>query len=201
MTPFFVALTELAVIGNLCVGAFFSSDKAKEREAERRRRLDLVTRWLDDRCNEAFMAEISALIEQCEQVPFHWDLAYLASTGEDRGTKSWANAFVGNPPFLGGGKISSNYGNAYRDWLLEQHEGSNARADLSAHFFRRADHLLGECGGTYGFIATNTISQGDTREAGLHWLVEHGARIYNATTNLPWPGDAAVMVSVVHLAK
>jgi hypothetical protein len=49
-------------------------------------------------------------------------------------------------------------------------------------------------------IATNTISQGDTREGGLLWLVAAGWTIYDATVDLPWPGEAAVTVSVVHCA-
>jgi hypothetical protein len=50
------------------------------------------------------------------------------------------------------------------------------------------------------FIATNTISQGDTRATGLQQLVARGAMIYEGTTNTPWLGDAAVTVSTVHVA-
>src|SRR5690606_29992792 len=35
----------------------------------------------------------------------------------------------------------------------------------------------------------------------LQHLLRSGFRIYDATVNLPWPGEAAVTVSVVHLAK
>lgn len=55
--------------------------------------------------------------------------------------------------------------------------------------------------GTLGLIATNTIGQGDTRATGLQWLVDSGAIIYGAVPNMPWPGDAAVTVSVVHTAR
>jgi hypothetical protein len=72
--------------------------------------------------------------------------------------------------------------------------------DLSAHFFRRADRLIGRHG-TIGLIATNTIAQGDTRAAGLQPLVVSGHQIYDATRSLLWPGDAAVAVAVIHLAK
>jgi len=111
------------------------------------------------------------------------------------------HAFFGNPPFIGGGKISGLFGSEYKDWLQTIHPGSHGNADYCAHFFRRAHDLLGPKG-TYGFVATNTISQGDTRETGLRYLVtEGGDQIYDATPHMAWPGTAAVIVSMVHLAK
>jgi hypothetical protein len=84
--------------------------------------------------------------------------------------RAWIDALVGNPPFIAGGAVSTVLGPAYRDWLLELHDGSHGNADLSAHFFRRASQLLG-VNGTVGFVATTTIAQGDTRETGLAYLV------------------------------
>ncbi|WP_437736310.1 DNA methyltransferase [Sorangium sp. So ce1335] len=109
------------------------------------------------------------------------------------------DAFVGNPPFLGGKRISTDHGDVYAAWLEALH-GATRNTDLAAHFFRRAASLLGRRG-TVGLIATNTIAQGDTRRSGLQPLVEGGrAVIYHATRSAPWPGDAAVHVAVVHLA-
>ena len=100
---------------------------------------------------------------------------------------------------LGGGKVSVMFGNAYKDWLLD-HEESHGNADLCAHFFRRAHNLIVD--GLYGFVATNTICQGDTRRTGLHWLINAGKDlIFNATRSMPWPGAAHVCVSIVHIAK
>jgi len=96
--------------------------------------------------------------------------------------------------------VSSRFGEAYRHWLPAVHAGAHGNADLSAHFFRRASSLIGR-NGTVGLIATNTIGQGDTRETGLGPLVNMGLTIYSAAPNMPWPGAAAVTVSVVHLAK
>ncbi|WP_437680080.1 DNA methyltransferase [Sorangium sp. So ce131] len=109
------------------------------------------------------------------------------------------DAFVGNPPFLGGKRISTDHGDTYAAWL-EQLHGATKNTDLAAHFFRRADTLLGPRGAV-GLIATNTIAQGDTRRSGLKPLVEGGrAVIYHAVRSAPWPGDAAVHVAIVHLA-
>ena len=80
------------------------------------------------------------------------------------------------------------------------HEESHGNADLVAHFYRRAFSLVRD-GGTLGLIATNTIAQGDTRSTGLRWICEHGGEIYRATKRLKWPGDAAVIVSVLHMVS
>ena len=69
-----------------------------------------------------------------------------------------------------------------------------------AHFYRRAFSLIRD-GGTFGLIATNTIAQGDTRSSGLRWICEHGGEIYRATKRVQWPGEAAVIVSILHIAK
>lgn len=114
--------------------------------------------------------------------------------------KTGFDAIVGNPPFLGGKRISTAQGDRYRDWLASAHEGVNSNADLVAHFFRRAFSLL-VSGGTLGLVATNTISQGDTRRAGLRWICLHGGTIFAARRRYMWPGAAAVVVSVVHITR
>ena len=110
------------------------------------------------------------------------------------------DVFVGNPPFAGGRNLSAAAGEAYPKWLLKHHERSVGGADLVAHFYRRTFDLLRN-GGALGLIATNTIAQGDTRSSGLRWICEHDGEIYRATKRVKWPGDAAVVVSVLHIAK
>ena len=78
--------------------------------------------------------------------------------------------------------------------------GAHGNADLVAHFFRRAFSLLRRRG-TFGLIATNTIGQGDTRATGLTTILGQGGAISHATRRLKWPGEAAVVVSVVHVRK
>ena len=50
-------------------------------------------------------------------------------------------------------------------------------------------------------IATNTIGQGDTRSTGLRWICNNGGEIYEAQRRIKWPGQAAVVVSVIHVMK
>ncbi len=79
-------------------------------------------------------------------------------------------------------------------------EGTERVTDLVAFFFRRSFTLI-RPHGTFGLIATNTISQGDTRLGGLYHIRRAGGRIYCAIKRLRWPGLAAVVVSQVHIQK
>lgn len=208
------AMSRVRLIADLVVGAFFSAAKDKDREAERKRRWDLVDFWLreTDLSKEAERErELRALQTELlvQQVPFHWHLEFPEVFYLDRpdpldGMKvngaAMMDAFVGNPPFAGKNGISEAGGTNYLLWLQTVHEGAHGNADLSAHFFRRAAALLGQHG-TIGLIATNTIGQGDTRATGLQYLSNKKFSIYDATVNMAWPGDAAVTVSVVYLAE
>jgi methylase of polypeptide subunit release factors len=120
-----------------------------------------------------------------------------ALLGFDWTTLGGINAIVGNPPFLGGHKISGLFGEPYRDGLRAAFPGLHGNADLCAVFFRKAATVIEAHGhGVIGFIATKTIAQGDTRESGLKYLVDRGWQIYDAAKNIKWPDAAVTMVSV-----
>ncbi|SFE77928.1 hypothetical protein SAMN02745121_05509, partial [Nannocystis exedens] len=177
---------ELAArLGDLVVGAFLSQRTDRAREHERRRRLLAVLAALAagrDLPEFPLPAPLAP--------PLHWPLAFPHAF----------DAFVGNPPFLGGSQISGAFGEPYLAWLLALHRGAHGNADLCAHFLRRVDGLLAAAG-TIGFIATNTIGQGDTRSTGLQALLARGHVLHDVTRDLPWPETAAVTVAIVHLAR
>jgi hypothetical protein len=202
------ALERARVIGDLVVGAWFARENDQAREKERTRRYDLVLPWLRD--GALIPADLAALAEAQRRLirPFHWMLEFPEifvperRDPLDKGRASgvaWVDSFVGNPPFLGGRLIRGSLGGAYAEWLERAHAGS-MNADLAAHFFRRTFVLLGQHG-TFGLVATNTISQGDTRSVALQPILREGGIIYDAVKTMPWPGDAAVTVSLVHVAK
>ena len=110
------------------------------------------------------------------------------------------DAVVGNPPFAGKNTIIGGNAKSYLPWLQTLHDGAHGNADLVAHFFRRAFGLI-RLDGVFGLIATNTIGQGDTRASGLTTILREGGAIARARRRLKWPGEAAVVVSVVHVAK
>lgn len=130
--------------------------------------------------------------------PFHWPLEFPEVFADGR---SGFDGIVGNPPFLGGQRITGVAGTAFRDWLVTHiAEGRRGSADLVAYFFLRAWNLLRE-GGGFGLLAVNTIAEGDTRQVGLEAMVRAGAVIHAAYPNEPWPGKAAVVTSRVHVHK
>jgi hypothetical protein len=121
--------------------------------------------------------------------PIHWPVEAPDIFVEREGF----DAVVGNPPFLGGKKLSNAFGKNVRNWLVnviaDQRPGN---ADLAAYFFLRARSLLAQQG-TLGLIATNTIAQGDTREVGLDQLVATGFDISRAIRSEPWPSSSATL--------
>jgi hypothetical protein len=126
---------------------------------------------------------------------FHWPLAFpdvFAAGGFD--------VILGNPPFMGGLKISTALGENYRQWLPALFDPFPGTADLCAAFFRRSYQAM-RVAGRLGMIATNTISQGDTREAGLAQLVRNGAQIEFGRRFVKWPGRANVEVNLVAVGK
>jgi hypothetical protein len=216
------ASSRARLIADLVIGAFFAHDKDKDREKERLHRLDLFTTWIDesaagghdpegDRVPSAVHQELLAMQSDLRsRIPaFHWMLEFPEVFYLDRpdpldndrvNHAAQMDAFIGNPPFAGKNSIADFGGPLMLAWLQALHEGAHGNADYSAHFFRRANALLGSRG-TIGLIATNTIAQGDTRDTALEPLVRSGLVIHDATESMPWPGEAAVTVSVVHLAK
>jgi len=177
-----------ARIGDLVVGAFLSQKTDRDRDRERRRRLLAVEGWLARGASASDFPRFAVPAPLAP--PLHWPLAFSHAF----------DAFVGNPPFLGGSQISGAFGDAYLAWLLALHPGAHGNADLCAHFLRRVDGLLA-ASGTIGFIATNTIGQGDTRVTGLQALLARGHVLHEVTRDLPWPETAAVTVAIVHLAR
>lgn len=129
------------------------------------------------------------------QSMFHWPLEFP----EVMIKRGGFDAFVGNPPFVGGGRISTLLGDAYLSFLLSRFPEAYRSVDLSAYFILQAD-LLEEKAGRGGFIATNTLSEGDTRKACLDSLLSRG-RMINRVIRCKWPGSAAVEVVLLMLAR
>ena len=185
---------QVRLAGDLALVAFFAAASSGERESKR---LALAGAVADGRAEDHRWEVDERRTRELPFAPFDWPVEFPEVFDRER---PGFDAMVGNPPFMGGSKISIALGESYRDWLLTLHEGAHGNGDLAAHFFRRAFTLLRD-GGAFGLIATNTIGQGDTRATGLRWICQHGGTIFSARRRLNWPGMAAVIVSVVHVAK
>jgi hypothetical protein len=126
---------------------------------------------------------------------FHWCLEFA-----DVMLGGGFDVILGNPPFLGGLKISGALGDSYRRWLELAYAPFGGTADLCAAFFRRAFELL-KPNGRMGLVATNTIGQGDTRESGLAVILRNGGAITFAQRFVKWQGAANVEVNLVAIGK
>ncbi len=131
-----------------------------------------------------------------DQPTFHWPLEF-PEVLVDRGG---FDAFICNPPFLGGSRISGVFGDEYLSYLLYNYASTSRNGDLVAFFLRRTAEVL-TTHGLLGMITTNSVSQGMTREGSLDYLVDHGYRIIRAIKSYRWPGTANVYVSVLHVAR
>ena len=196
------------LFGDLVVSAFFEGRKHKDRELRRSAYAALVAGGEAEGRRDEIDDRRSA---DPPFAPLHWEIEFPevfereASAGMPMEHSQAADApgfdaLVGNPPFAGKNTVAAANVGGYPDWLKAAHEESHGNADLVAHFFRRAFTLV-RAGGTFGLIATNTIAQGDTRSTGLRWICTHGGEIYHARRRLRWPGQAAVVVSVVHVHR
>jgi hypothetical protein len=118
--------------------------------------------------------------------PLHWIIAV-----PDVMEKGGFDAIIGNPPFLGGKKLSPAIGVNLREWLVNVlADGSKGNADLVAYFFLQAMQLLNNQG-DIGLIATNSVAQGDTREVGLDRMVGDGLTITRSIQSQSWPVRSA----------
>lgn len=144
----------------------------------------------------AFLTDLPA--DKPARRPFHWPLEFPEVFARERGG---FDGIVGNPPFLGGKRITGTAGTVFRDWLVSYiARGKVGSADLVAYFFLRSYMLLRE-NGHFGLLAVNTIAEGDTRQVGLEEMLKIGAVIHAAYPNEAWPGAAAVVTSRVHVRK
>ncbi|MBK04064.1 MAG: hypothetical protein CL920_28945 [Deltaproteobacteria bacterium] len=136
--------------------------------------------------------------EQIDECYFHWPLAF-PEIQEQR--HPGFDIIVGNPPFLGGQKVSGWLGKERREYLVNQLAGGQkGSADLACYFLLRSAQLLNR-NGWMGLILTDTIAQGDTREVGLDRLLSTQWKIYKADTHKTWPGQAAVRISLLWMTQ
>jgi hypothetical protein len=121
---------------------------------------------------------------------FHWAVEFpevFARGGFD--------SLVGNPPFAGKNSIIASGGDQFAEFLLRIYPETHGYSDFATFFLRRSFDLCA-ASGVVGLLATNTVTQGKSRESGLGWLVRNGATILWAVSEMKWPGTASVVISI-----
>ena len=125
---------------------------------------------------------------------FHWFLEFAEVMAE-----GGFDCFLGNPPFKGNRKLKGIYGETFLDYMKVAYAPAGA-VDLVGYFVRRNyDLLKNDC--ALGTISSNTIAQGNCREGCLKVIEDRGGNIIMAVKSTPWPGEAAVCVSLLAINK
>lgn len=124
---------------------------------------------------------------------FHWFIQFpevFKNGGFD--------CILGNPPYLGGTKISTFNGDSYFNFCKTHYIPASGRCDLVGYFVRRIFELQ-RLNGFHSIITTNTIAEGDTREGGFDIILKNKGRIVYAEKGVVWPGKANVIVTLYSL--
>jgi hypothetical protein len=129
-----------------------------------------------------------------EQRFFHWFIEF-----PEVFSQGGFDCILGNPPFLGGQKLSGSFGESFLESIKYQFAPIGA-VDLATYFFRRIFSVIKQ-GGFQSLISTNTIAQGKAREDGLDVIVNQSGSINHAIKSTKWPGVAAVEVALVTITK
>jgi hypothetical protein len=125
---------------------------------------------------------------------FHWFIEFPEVFSE-----GGFDCVLGNPPYLGGTKISTNYGIQFSHYLLSCFSNVSGLADLVAYFIKRNTSVL-KPNAFFNIITTDSVSQGATRLSALEELLNKGSIIF-AIRSMRWPGVAAVNVALIGYFK
>jgi len=186
-------LKKIRQAGDIKIVSFLNGKNTKERE-----KLEKEYQTKLAQASEEELEDISLSLRKEKRInPFYWEIEFPEVF--DRENPGF-DAIVGNPPFLGGSRISGFLGTDYLIYLSNFYTDSGGQSDLVAYFFRRAFSIIRQTG-CFGLIATNTISQGDTRSTGLGFICNNGGTVYRADKRFKWPGIAAVVISIVNIYK
>ncbi len=184
-------IARLRCAADLLVSAEFWGESAKDKLERVRHAAVKSGHYVEKGPTEEF--ERIAAKERRGQKIFHWPLEFPEVIVKRGGF----DAFVGNPPFMGGKKISNRLGDSYLSFLSQSIANeAKGSADLCAFFFLRTQPILRNDGG-FGLLATTTIAEGGTRDVGLCQMIASGCVLYRATSGGAWGGNATVTVASV----
>ncbi|WP_328899481.1 hypothetical protein OHR86_05405 [Streptomyces sp. NBC_00441] len=203
----------LRLVGDLIAGAALATCASGRVEwyapdgGDRVRDLFPQAAWLVEKLFAEGVEDDSEIVRQARATAEEWLAAELPVGGMERRPVHWPlvfpevfsvgggfDAVVGNPPFLGGQKLTGAMGEAYREYMVDFLAwGKRGSADLVAYFELRVHDLL-NTRGLSGLVATNTLAQGDTRDVGLDQLINlKGVEIFRAVKTAPWPSKSAAL--------
>lgn len=124
---------------------------------------------------------------------FHWFLEF-----PEVFQKGGFDCILGNPPYLGGKKISGAYGDNFNNFIKSIFEDTTGSIDLVVYFLRRISALSRDF---FAIITTQSIHEGISRQTGLQYLISKDFKINFAIKDTIWPGEAATVVDIFTVHK
>ncbi len=107
---------------------------------------------------------------------------------------------VGNPPFLGQGRMRDSLGNGYTNALRNSFAELADASDYVCYWWYRAAECLRIHGsGRFGFVTTNSLTMSQNRKTIEYQLVKGDMSVVNAVSDHPWidsESGAAVRISM-----
>ncbi|MFC1533650.1 Eco57I restriction-modification methylase domain-containing protein [Thermodesulfobacteriota bacterium] len=185
-------LYDLNVIADIRTAQFFIP-KTKE-TAQKVITNELYWRYLRGELAIQGQAVAKSMAVGREKRFFHWFLEFpkvFAEGGFD--------CILGNPPYLGGSKISGTFGKSFLNFLKTSYPPIGGQSDYVTYFLRRIFDII-KYDGFLALLSTNTICQGDTRKGGLDVILKDG-NLTLAIKSLKWPGKAVLEISLFALKK
>lgn len=184
-------ISRLRAAADLLVSAEFWGENAKDKLERVQHAAIKSGYYVEKGPTEEF--EQVASKERQGQLMFHWCLEFPEVIVKRGGF----DAFVGNPPFMGGKKIRANLGHKYREYVVIYLANEvRGDADLCAYFLLRAFQNIKNDGG-FGIVATSAVSEGDTQAVGLGAIQHNGGIIVRANSRQMWLGSAGVTFSPI----
>jgi hypothetical protein len=191
----------LRLVGNLIIKCFLDGKTEKERAKKIQDHQLIISNFFAAKADDKLIDYCAEQLKDLDKrvTPFHWELEFPEVFSKEL---SGFDLVVGNPPFANKDTIAQIYDSTFFwDWIKCRYTYTSGNSDIVAFFFRRAAELA-NVNSVFGFIATNTIRQGDTRSTGIGCLVnKYSFSIYTAIRSLNWPGEASVCVSIVLMTK
>ncbi|MCK4302882.1 MAG: N-6 DNA methylase [Candidatus Eisenbacteria sp.] len=187
-------LGKVRLFGDLAIAALFEVIKPKEREVKRGEYANAVVSG-EAECYRAWLEEWRYTDRPL--APFHWEIEFpevfeLENPGFD--------AIVGNPPFLGGRKLSTAFGRPYAEAIRALVLNVKGSVNLVGYFLVLFGLRTREQG-HFGLVATSSIVEGETRSTTLRPMLLSRYSIIWARSKAPWPGQAGVHIVQLSMKK
>ena len=121
------ALDDLRLAGDLVILAFFSGTRQRNRQNHRDQLAQQVWVWQQGGDSLALRELIEEMRVERRVAPFHWEIEFPEVFDRD---SPGFDGIVGNPPFLGGTRISTVLGMTYFQWLTTRFPPGQHLCDL-----------------------------------------------------------------------